>query len=123
MNPITNRVLYQENLDSLEDVTVQLSEAAAELTLPSWSGSVSDESEYDGVANLANEGSGLAAEVERLSDEYQYWLREAEAHPEHAVDIAMDLLDSAGYDAELTPRRDTDAPRIMPSDVGYDPSV
>ena len=124
MNPITNRVLYQENLDSLENVTIQLSEATGELIVPSWSGGdLSDESEYDGVANLANEGSELAAEVERLSDEYEYWLGEAENHPDHAVDIAKALLASAGYDAELVPRRWADESRVMPSDVGYDPDA
>ena len=123
MNPITNRVLYQENLDSLENVTIQLSEAAAELTVPSWSGDVPDESEYDGVANLANEGSELATEVERLSYEYEYWLGEAENHPEHAIDIAKDLLASAGYNAELVPVANPSASRVIPSDVGYDPSA
>ena len=93
------------------------------MVVPSWSGGdLSDESDYDGVANLANEGSDLVAEVERLSDEYEYWLGEAGNHPDHAVDIAKDLLASAGYDAELVPRRGPSESRVMPLDVGYDPS-
>ena len=62
----------------------------------------------------------MAAEVERLSDEYEYWLNEAEDRPEESEKIAVDILNVLGYDVELVPRI---KPRVMPSDVGHDPSA